>query len=95
MSKKLNTKTIVDKCIKDKNGKVVLGQSPNVPIAGWFLFFVAAYIVPAGVIQSGLSSVSTALLIVWAYLEIAQGVNYFRRALGITVLSLIFLNYFR
>ena len=94
MTKKSNFKSAIDSCIRDRNNKVVIWQFPNLPIAGWLLCMIAAYLMPQGSVQLGLASISTAFLIVWSYLEITQGVNYFRKTLGAVILSLIFISYF-
>jgi hypothetical protein len=85
---------IVDKLIRDKHNNVVLGQSPNFPIIAWFVFFVAAHIVQVGVLQKGFAELSGAFLFAWSYLEIVQGVNYFRRSIGVMVLFGILVSYF-
>ncbi|CAM3725706.1 hypothetical protein SMNI109538_09260 [Smaragdicoccus niigatensis] len=72
----------------------MLWQWPNMPVLCWALFKVAA-LVSAGHLQSAFSSLSTAFLFVWAYLELAQGVNYFRRTLGAVVLVAIVISFFR
>lgn len=75
---------------RDKHGKVVLGQLPNVPLVGWLVFLFAAKIWPhLGV----LAFLSTAFLFVWAYLELTSGVTYARRTLGAFVLLYIIVSH--
>jgi hypothetical protein len=69
----------------DKNGRVVLWQTPSFPLTAWFGLKILSMIVSEGTVKAGLSHVSTAFLFIWAYLEFTEGVNYFRRLLGLTV----------
>lgn len=48
---------------------------------------------PAGNLKSGTEQIGSAFLFTWAFLEITQGVNYFRRALGIIVMTALILSY--
>ncbi|MCE5291211.1 MAG: hypothetical protein LLG14_18515 [Nocardiaceae bacterium] len=85
---------LLDKIFRDQSGRIVLWQWPSIPLICWGLLKVAA-LVSGGHLQSAFSSASTAFLFVWAYLELAQGVNYFRRALGAIVLLAIGISFFR
>jgi len=80
---------LVKKFFTDKNGKLVLGQPPNLPIIGWFVCMVVALILPVGFLKNGFMNLSTAFLFLWSYLEITQGASYFRRFLGVVVLSVV------
>jgi len=71
--------------IKDKEGKVVLWQWPNLPLVGWAIFALLSHLTR----WQPLAWIGTAFLVVWALLEIFRGVNYFRRALGLVVLLLM------
>ena len=71
---------------KDKKGKVVLWQTPNIPLVGWALSSVLIHIVPAGRWQLAVGYVSFGFIFTWAWLELSQGASYFRRALGVVVL---------
>lgn len=81
--------------VKDKNGHVVIGQLPNLPIVGWFTCMLLAYLLNAGHLRTLLEFISMAFLFTWAYLEIFQGVNYFRRLLGLLALLFIIISVFR
>ncbi len=78
----------------NKEGKVVIVQLPNVPIL-LALFFVIGGMLPnlSPELQSLFSILATSFLFVWAYLEITQGVNYFRRALGAVVMIFIIVSF--
>ncbi|MCA9325128.1 hypothetical protein KDA23_03635 [Candidatus Saccharibacteria bacterium] len=78
---------------RDKNGKVVLGQTPNVPIVGWALFRIVSWLT-SGQLHRVSNLLATAFLFTWAYLELTDGVNYFRRTLGGIVLAYIIYGFF-
>ncbi len=89
-----HTRRILNAFFRDKHGRLVLGQFPNVPLIGWLLLTVAAHGFPLGTARTGVGYLSEAFLFTWAYLEITQGVTYFRRTLGGVVLVAVLLNYF-
>ena len=90
MDKKLETeRTFVDKCIKDKNGKVALGQFPNLPLILWAIFRLVYRAYPDKTFSGGCSFLADCFLFLWAYLELTSGVNYFRRVLGLIVMIMI------
>ena len=78
--------TYVEKIFKTKGGKIVIWQFPNIPIIVWGVSLVITKIFNEGTIHTLASTISFGAIFTWAYLEIFQGVNYFRRALGIVVL---------
>jgi hypothetical protein len=92
--KPVNNQTFSDRCFRDREGNVVLGQFPNLPIVGWLVCVVASRVVAAGDTRTGLQSVATAFLFTWAFLEITKGVNYFRRFLGAAAMAAIVFGYF-
>ncbi len=75
--------------------KLVLFQKPNVPITVWFLSSILSRVVPGGAAQASFRHLATIAIIVWALLEIFWGVNYFRRILGLIVLSLVVVGLWR
>lgn len=80
--------TLLDRTFRDENGQIVLGQVPNIPIIGWLLFKVLS-LVTDNRLSDAFAQISTAFLFTWAYLEITQGANYFRRFLGVFVIAVI------
>lgn len=78
----------------DKDGKVTLAQSPNLPIVGWVVFKLISIPISNQPVKTGFESVATAFLFVWAYLEIVEGDSNFRRLLGVVIMILIVLNMF-
>lgn len=87
------TKQVKDFC-SDKNGKVTLAQSPNLPIIGWIIFKLIAIPISNQPVKTGFESIATAFLFAWAYLEIVEGDSNFRRLLGVLIMSLIVINMF-
>ena len=81
--------SFVDKCFKDRTGKVAIGALPNVPILVWLAAMLSGMLVKHGRGGSILRLVAFGALFTWAWLEIFQGVNYFRRALGLVVIVLL------
>ena len=81
--------------IRDKYGRTVIWQKPNLPIIGWFAFMVVSHLLGPGALQSGVELLSAAFLFTWAYLEITQGTSPFRRVLGVVVLVIMIMGLFR
>ncbi|MFW9258997.1 hypothetical protein A4S05_03170 [Nostoc sp. KVJ20] len=77
--------TLVDKTFRDSNGNIVLAQMPNLPLIVWVVSSLLALIVTSGKINTVLEVLANGSLFTWAWLELFQGVNYFRRALGLAV----------
>jgi hypothetical protein len=80
---------------KDSEGNTVIWQVPNIPLAGWMVFKLLSVLVESPSIKSGFENLSTAFLFTWAYLEIVSGKSYFRRALGVVVMTAIVSSYFK
>lgn len=74
-------------------GAITIAQFPNVPLA---VFLVAAGVRwlfhPTGALGTVVAIAAAAGLIVWAVLEVARGVNPWRRILGGTVLGFVILS---
>lgn len=83
----LNKQNLIDKYIKDKSGRVVVAQKPNLPIVIWATAFILSQLF-SGTIGKTMSVIAFGSIFTWAWLEIFMGVNYFRRALGLAVLIL-------
>jgi hypothetical protein len=78
--------TLFDRTFRDSEGKIVLAQMPNLPILVWGTASLLQLLLTSGKIQTGLDLVAFGSLFTWAWQEVFQGVNYFRRALGFVVL---------
>lgn len=78
--------TLFDKIFRDSDGNIVLAQTPNLPLIIWGATSLLKLVFTTGVGNAGLDAVAFGSLFTWAWLELFQGVNYFRRALGLGVL---------
>lgn len=73
-----------------KTGRITVVQWPNIPLAA-YLLATAGHLVfrSTSAASTVLATVASAALAIWAVLEIAWGVNPFRRGLGSVVLVLV------
>jgi hypothetical protein len=83
---KMMENTLVDKTFRDSNGNVVIAQIPNPPLILWIVASLLSLIFTNGKINTVLDLVAYGALFTWAWMELFQGVNYFRRTLGFAVL---------
>lgn len=81
-------KNILNKCFKNKDGKTVFVQAPNLPIILW-ISTVILKMFTEGKYFILLDYVGFGVLFTWAWLEIFNGVNYFRRITGSIVLAFL------
>lgn len=87
----MNTaKTITERFFQDKHGKLVIGQSPNAPILAWAILVVANLFLH----NPHVAILQNTVLFAWAYLELTEGVNYFRKLLGAVVLIGVTVGFF-
>jgi hypothetical protein len=77
----------ISNLFKNKDGKIVIWQKPNIFLIGWLLFLVISKIISNKTFKTDLNFISFVFLAVWAVLEILKGDSYFRRALGLVVLA--------
>lgn len=78
--------TLFDKTFRDDEGNIVIAQPPNPPLLVGITATVLNLIIKNGNIHTGLEAIGFGALFTWAWLELFEGVNYFRRALGLLVL---------
>ncbi|MBD2570132.1 hypothetical protein [Anabaena lutea] len=78
--------TLFDQVFRDSEGKIVVAQIPNLPLIVWIVASLLKIIFTTGKINLGLELLAFGSLFTWAWEELFQGVNYFRRALGLLVL---------
>lgn len=78
--------SLFDQTFRDSEGNIVLAQPPNLPLLVGIIATVLKLVVKSGNIYTGLDAVAFGCLFTWAWLELFEGVNYFRRALGLLVL---------
>jgi hypothetical protein len=81
--------SLFDKTFKDNEGNVVLAQAPNLPLLVWLAATLLKLVITSGSIYIGLDAIAFGTLFTWAWQELFQGVNYFRRALGLVVLIVV------
>ncbi|MEG5032029.1 hypothetical protein [Microcoleus sp. AT3-D2] len=75
--------TLFDRTFRDSEGQIVIAQMPNLPLSVGIVASLLTLIVTNGKINLGLQIVGFGSLFTWAWEELFQGVNYFRRALGL------------
>lgn len=80
------TNTVFDQIFRDHNGEIVIAQMPNPPLIVWMAASLLKLLVTTGQINTGLDLIAFGSLFTWAWEELFQGVNYFRRILGFCVL---------
>lgn len=78
--------TLFDRTFRDSEGKIVIAEMPNLPLSVGIVASLLTLIVTTGKINLGLELVAFGSLFTWAWEELFQGVNYFRRALGLIAL---------
>lgn len=78
--------TLFDQVFRDDEGNVVIAQPPNLPLIVGVVTSLLQIIFSTGKIHLGLELIAFGSLFTWAWEELFQGVNYFRRALGLFVL---------
>ena len=77
---------LFDKFFRDSNGNIVIAQPPNPPIILWGVASLLKLVFTSGLTNVALDLIAFGSLFTWAWLELFQGVNYFRRLLGLVVL---------
>jgi hypothetical protein len=93
--KNISSKYVIDKLFKDKHGKIVVGQFPNIPLAAWGFFSVIDIALKHGKIHTSIHELAQAWLFVWAYLELKTGDSLFRQILGGLVLLSVVMGFFQ
>jgi hypothetical protein len=78
--------TLFDRTFRDQEGKIVIAQMPNLPLLVGLAATLLQLILPSSVLKTGVDLVAFGALFTWAWQELFEGVNYFRRALGLVVL---------
>jgi hypothetical protein len=79
--------TLFDKTFRDGQGNLTIAQRPNLPIITFVAFALLSVAPLSDNLQSGASAVAYGAIFTWAWLELFQGVNYFRRFLGLVALG--------
>jgi hypothetical protein len=76
-----------DKCFKDSEGAIVLTQRVNLPLIVWLVGVFTAYAFnQTGMFDRTLRIIAFGAIFTWGWMELFQGINYFRRVLGLCTL---------
>lgn len=86
---KAQRSTLFDRTFRDSSGNIVIAQPPNLPLLVALTATLLQFVLPSGNLQAGFDLVGFGAWFTWAWLELFQGVNYFRQALGLVVLVAI------
>lgn len=78
--------TFFERNFRDSEGKIVIAQMPKPPLLVGLAATLLQFIIPSGRLQTGAGLLAFGALFTWAWQELFEGVNYFRRALGLIVL---------
>lgn len=79
--------TLFDRIFRDSKGNIVIAQAPNLPVLVGVAAVFLRYALPAGQLQISAELIAFGALFTWAWQELFDGVNYFRRALGVLGLA--------
>jgi hypothetical protein len=77
---------LFDRTFRDSEGTIVIAQPPNLPLLVWLAATLLNLAFTSGTIHTALDAIAFGTLFTWAWQELFQGVNYFRRSLGFIVL---------
>ncbi len=81
---------LFDRIFRDSEGNIVIAQPPNLPLIVGVTGTILQFILTSGNIHTILDIIGFGALFTWAWQELFDGVNYFRRALGLlTLIALI------
>jgi hypothetical protein len=75
--------TLFDRTFRDSEGNIVIAQMPNLPILLGLAATLLQFVLPSGRLQTTFALVAFGTLFTWAWQELFEGVNYFRRSLGL------------
>lgn len=78
--------TLFDRIFRDSEGNIVIAQPPNLPLIVGVVSSLLTLVISTGKISLGFEIVGFGALFTWAWEELFQGVNYFRRGLGLIAL---------
>ncbi|HEY5442243.1 MAG TPA: hypothetical protein VIJ68_01755 [Candidatus Saccharimonadales bacterium] len=81
-------RSLWDKIWRTRAGDIVIFQMPNIWLIIWVVLTCISLLASSHNMANTFWWLSSAVLAIWALLEIFKGVNYFRRALGVFILLL-------
>lgn len=79
--------TLFDRTFRDSQGNIVIAQAPNLPVLVGVAAIFLQYVLPSGQLHRVMELIAFGALFTWAWQELFEGVNYFRRALGLIGLA--------
>ena len=82
----MEKETLFDKFFRDSDGNIVIAQPPNPPLILWGVASLLQLVFTTGLTNVALDLIAFGSLFTWAWMELFQGVNYFRRTIGFVVL---------
>lgn len=81
----MNT-SLFDTVFRNESGEIVIAQPPNISLSIWIGSSLLELVFAEGPIHEVLEIVAFTAIVVWSLQELLDGVNYFRRGLGLLVL---------
>ena len=75
--------SLFDRTFRDSEGNIVIAQMPNLPILVGTTALFLHFVLSGGTLQTTLGLIGFGALFTWAWQELFDGVNYFRRSLGL------------
>jgi hypothetical protein len=90
-----HTERLCQRLFRDGTGEIVIAQPPNLPILIWVSATLLKLVFKTGQVNIALDLLAFSSILYWSFLEITQGVNYFRRDLGVVVLIAIIISVIR
>ena len=79
--------TLFDRTFRDSEGNIVIAQPPNLPVLVGVAAAILQSVLPSGQLQMTAELITFGALFTWAWQELFDGVNYFRRTLGLIGLA--------
>ncbi len=84
----------ISQFFKDPKGQIVIAQFPNGPLWVWLGATLLESLKISFIPPLWISTIGLIAILYWAGLEIFQGVNGFRRCLGLLVAMIVLMNRF-
>jgi hypothetical protein len=90
----MNLTKLLKQFVTGKHGKVIIWQSPNLLLWLWISIKALVLFIDDGNFKNNLGNLSGAILFAWAFLELTQGDSYFRKLLGLIIITFTTINFF-
>jgi hypothetical protein len=71
---------------KPEKDKFIVYQRPNLPLIIFIIFYLLSLVVKTTPTIYLIKSISFGSIFVWSWLEITEGINIYRRILGVVVM---------